>query len=285
MRAVITGGAGFIGATVARVLAAGGHAVEIAGTSVELDPLTPARIAALGTFDLAVHCAGGSSVAASVRDPDGDHAKTVPPFAALLAHVRAHSPAARIVLLSSAAVYGHAQQLPTPEDCPRAPVSPYGRHKLACEELCATFGHDGVATAIVRLFSVYGAGLRKQLLWDACHKAQRGDITFAGTGEEQRDWLHVDDAARLIAEVAGHASTEAPAFNGGTGTGVRVRDIVGDICRAFGAGEPQFTGEVRAGDPPAYIADVTRAHALGWAPQTELARGIADYVAWFRTQA
>jgi len=280
-RTVVTGGGGFIGATVARKLVEVGHLVETVGHGSDADALTPARIAALGTFDVVVHCAGGSSVAASVQDPRADYEKTVPPFAALLDHVRARVPRARVVLLSSAAVYGNATQIPTPETCPLAPVSPYGRHKVECEALCRD---REISCAIVRLFSVYGAGLRKQLLWDACKKARSGDVSFAGTGDEERDWLHVEDAAALIVKVAAHASPETPVFNGASGIGVRVRDVVGAICRELGAEAPRFTGTKRTGDPDRYIADISRARAIGWSPQIDIARGIAQYVAWFKTQ-
>ncbi len=284
--AVVTGGAGFLGAATVRALERAGHDVHVAGASATTDPLTPARIAALGRFDLLVHCAGGSSVGASVQDPDGELAKTVPPFRVLLEHVRDRSPGARVVLLSSAAVYGNAAEVPIPETARIAPISPYGEHKRLCEELCIEHGRaHGTASTVLRLFSVYGPGLRKQLLWDACRKARAGDLAFGGSGLEERDWLHVDDAAALVVAAAAHASADAPVVNGGSGHGARVCDVVVQICRELGAGDPRFTGEGRAGDPSRYIADITRARALGWTPTIALADGISQYVAWFREHA
>jgi UDP-glucose 4-epimerase len=282
-RALITGGAGFLGAAMVRHLRAADHAVRVAGNTKD-DLLTAERIAGLGKdFDLVVHCAGGNSVGASLADPHGDFTKTVPPVAALLEHVRRNMPSARIVLLSSAAVYGNAAQVPTLETEPIAPISPYGFHKRICEELLASYGKNyGVQSAVVRLFSVYGPKLRKQLMWDACTKAKSGDVTFAGTGDEERDWLHVEDAAALIAAVVERASEEVPVYNGGTGVGVSVRDVVGQICEELGAPAPKFSKAVRQGDPQRYIADVTRAKSLGWAPQVEIKAGISQYVTWFK---
>jgi UDP-glucose 4-epimerase len=284
--ALVTGGAGFIGSAVVRALGAAGHAVTVVGTGTRADPLTPARIAALDPgLDVIVHCAGGSSVGASLHDPLADFDKTVPPLACLLDHVRTRAPRARVVLLSSAAVYGDAAELPTPETCRIAPVSPYGVHKRMSEELCRSYGRSfGVASAVLRLFSVYGPGLRKQLLWDACKKARAGDVTFAGTGDEERDWLHVDDAAALVLAAAAHASPEAAVYNGASGVGTRVRDVVGQVFAELGSAPPRFSGVTRAGDPQRYVADITRARALGWAPRIELARGISQFVTWFREQ-
>jgi UDP-glucose 4-epimerase len=285
--ALVTGGAGFLGTAVVRTLEREGVEVVVAGTGTVADPLTSARIAAalVNVPEIVVHCAGTSSVAASVADPAGERAKTVAPFAELLEQLRLRAPEARVVLLSSAAVYGNAALVPTPEMAALAPLSPYGEDKRECEELCRAHGSAGHAAAIVRLFSVYGNGLRKQLLWDACCKARSGNPAFAGTGAEQRDWLHVTDAAALILVVAARASRAVPVVNGGAGHGVAVRDVVGQVCRELGASEPRFSGEVRVGDPQRYVADITRARGLGWVPEVELQRGITDYVTWFRALA
>lgn len=282
-RVLVTGGAGFVGSAVVVELRRAGDQVAIAGLSSLGDPLSARRLAQVITSDveLIIHCAGSASVSASVLDPVGEHAKTVPAFAALLERVRSHAPDARVVLISSAAVYGNTSIVPTPETTALSPVSPYGEDKRACEELCRAHGR---ATAIVRLFSVYGAGLRKQLLWDACQKARTGAPRFAGTGDEVRDWLHVTDAAALIAHAASHAANDAPVFNGGAGVGVKVREVVGQVCRELGT-EPVFTGESRIGDPPRFVAEISRARALGWQPRIELTRGITDYVTWFRAHA
>ncbi len=284
-RTIVTGAKGFIGKAVSRVLRAAGHEVQEAGTSTVSDPLSAESVASLGTFDLLVHCAGGSSVSASVDSPQVEFAKSVPPFTLLLDHIRKHTPHARVVLLSSAAVYGDAAERPTPETAAIAPVSPYGVHKRMCELSCNSYGNMyGVASIVLRLFSVYGAGLRKQLLWDAAQKSRRGDLAFAGTGDETRDWLHVDDAAALVLAAAPHATPEVPILNGAAGEGVTVRRVLELLLRELGSGAPTFSGVARPGDPRHYCADVRAARDLGWAPRVELAKGIADYAAWFREQ-
>lgn len=285
-RALITGGAGFLGSAIVRAIRGAGYATRSIGNTRD-DLLTAERIAALDLdCELIVHCAGGNSVGASLADPLGDFDRTVPPLAALLEQVRRRGRSVRIVLLSSAAVYGNAAQVPTQETAPVAPISPYGFHKRMCEELLASYGRNyGVRSAVVRLFSVYGPNLRKQLMWDACNKVLAGDLTFAGTGDEVRDWLHVEDAATLVTAVGVHASHEVPVYNGATGVGVSVREVVAQICEELGAGEPKFSQAARPGDPHRYIADVTRARGLGWAPTIDIRAGISQYVKWFREHA
>jgi UDP-glucose 4-epimerase len=283
--ALVTGGAGFLGTAVVSALESAGYRVVVAGTGSVTDPLTPAAlVTALEVSpELVVHCAGSSSVAASVADPDRERAKTVVPFRDLLAQVRRQAPESGVVLVSSAAVYGNATRVPTPETEPLAPLSPYGQDKRACEQLCLAHGAAGHDAAIVRLFSVYGKGLRKQLLWDACTKTQTGAPMFGGTGDEERDWLHVSDAAALIVAVAAKATPSVPVFNGGAGHGVTVRHITDEVSRAFDGPPARFSGDVRPGDPRRYIADIGRARALGWSPKVPLATGIAEYIDWFRS--
>jgi UDP-glucose 4-epimerase len=276
--AMVTGAAGFIGSHVLGALVAEGYDAVAVGRGTAHEQLTVRALAPLAEhLSLVIHCAGGSSVGRSVDAPLDDFDKTVPPLAQLLELARTRQ--ARLVLLSSAAVYGHAQQFPTTEDSAPRPVSPYGTHKRICEELCASWG---VPSAVVRLFSVYGPGLRKQLLWDACKKARAGERRFQGSGLEERDWLHVDDAVALILAAARAASPEVPIINGGTGVPTSVAQVVAEVFRALGAGAPEFAGGGRPGDPPRYLADISRARALGWQPRVDVASGIGQYVRWFQ---
>ncbi len=117
-------------------------------------------------------------------------------------------------------------------------------------------------------------------------QAHPGEARFAGTGEELRDWLDVQDAAALLLTAARQASAACPIVNGGTGQAASVRTIVEGLERELGVAiPPVFSGERRSGDPIGYEADIAGALAWGWRPERSLADGLAAYAAWFLDEA
>jgi len=300
--ALVTGACGFIGRHAARRLAREGWTTVGIGHGrfddaererwgmrefVSADVTLANLVACAVKPDLIVHCAGGSTVGYSLTHPLADFERTVMTTAAALEFARTHAAGARVVFLSSAAVYGDAGQVPLREDATLAPLSPYGVHKRIGEDLCRLYGAQfGVPAVILRFFSVYGAGMRKQLLWDAANRVRAGETSFSGTGNELRDWLHVEDAASLIECAHELASGDCPVVNGGTGIGVTVAQILSELFAGLGgSGKPRFTGSRREGDPHALVADTSRALAAGWRPEISWKDGVRDYAAWFSKAA
>jgi UDP-glucose 4-epimerase len=242
----------------------------------------------LGAMDAIVHCAGGSSVGPSLKDPQADFERTVLSTLRVLEFMREHAPGARLVFLSSAAVYGAANIEPLHEDLPKRPISPYGAHKALAEDLIAHWAQQfGLHATVLRLFSVYGAGLRKQLLWELSRRALAGEdpLTLFGTGEERRDFIAIDDAVSLIARATDPAASPPPVINGGTGRGTSVRELAQALLSSLGARAAlRFTGEAKAGDPVTMVADMRRANAFGFSPSVTLDQGLADYAACMRRE-
>ena len=173
--------------------------------------------------DLIIHAAGPSSVAESVKDPTSDFLGSVDVFYHVMDSVRRLAPSCKVLLLSSAAVYGNPQTLPVHEDAPLCPISPYGFHKKICEILIEEF-HSiyGIRGCSVRIFSAYGAGLKRQVLWDISRKALWDKVVnLQGTGEETRDFVHAEDVARGLGIVADHAAFCAEAYNLSYGSQLR----------------------------------------------------------------
>lgn len=298
---LVTGAHGFLGRHVARALARRGvhvrglghgswasedrHAWGVAewhDADVTLEALT-AHAGAPGAI---VHCAGSASVRASVDHPYEDFQRTVSTTLAVLEFVRTRARGAHVVLPSSGSVYGSVDE-GVREDAVLAPCSPYAEHKAASERLCREFGGMfGVAASVVRLFSVYGDGLRKQLLWDACARLARGPAEFGGTGRERRDFVHVEDAVALLLIAIERASPVVPVVNGGTGVAPRVEEVLAEVAAGVpGAGAVRFTGVRRPGDPDTMLADTERARSWGWRPQVAWRDGVRAYCRWFAAGA
>ena len=238
-----------------------------------------------GEPDVIVHCAGSGSVTFSMTHPVQDFQRTVQTTMDVLEFARLYSPASKIVIPSSAAVYGVVDQLPITEDAPQHPVSPYGFHKRISEELARSYAlFFGIQAVVIRFFSVYGPGLRKQLLWDACNKMAQGEAVFFGTGDEDRDWVHVSDAARLLYLASLHAGDSCPVVNGASGKGVSVRRMLEAIRSAMGVDIAlEFTGYPKGGDPAHYVANVDRIRQWGYEPEIDWLKGVDGYVRWFQS--
>lgn len=252
------------------------------------------RIAAeSGVPDVIFHLAGGSAVGPSLRIPQEDFRRTASSTCDLLDWVRINAPKACVVLASSAAVYGAGHRGPIREDATVAPYSPYGYHKHMAELLCESYSKNfDIRTRVVRLFSVYGPELRKQLLWDTCQKLSSGNLKLLmhGTGNESRDWLHISDCVAFLCKVS-EATLQHCVVNCGTGTATPVKEIVQSLCNnwksqmrdaAIGKIAVTFSGEVRPGDPPDLVADNHLARSMAWEPKSVWPSGIAQYVEWFR---
>ena len=243
----------------------------------------------LGVPETIFHLAGGSSVGAAIAQPKEDFNKTVGAALEVFEWVRENQVKTRVVLVSSAAVYGGAHSGPIEVTAQLMPYSPYGNHKLIMENLCRSYGDSyDISSVIGRLFSVYGPGLKKQLLWDLCVKAKNesNSIELDGTGEEIRDWVHVNDAVNSLICLAPLASPACKVFNLGSGVGTSVREIAKLLLSFFPSIGGQvkairFTGKVRRGDPFSLIAsDPLRIEV----PRVELSSGIQDYVNWYLNQ-
>ncbi len=294
--ALITGVAGFLGRYLAREFALGGWQViglddapsenapsDLSYHRMRLPNARFDKLVAAEKPDVCVHAAGRASVALSMEDPAADFHDGVVLAFALLDSMRRHAPECRFILLSSAAVYGNPSSLPIDESHPVAPLSPYGFHKRQCELLIEEFALVYAVPALaVRIFSAYGPGLRRQVVWDICARTlTKGRLSLHGTGSESRDFIHAADVARGLVLLAEKAPAQGEVYNLATGRETTIRELTRLLLPNLGADfAPEFDGRTTPGDPMNWRADVSKLTTLGFAPAVPLEDGLRGVAAW-----
>ncbi|MBL8631532.1 MAG: NAD(P)-dependent oxidoreductase [Rhodospirillaceae bacterium] len=299
----ITGAAGFIGGAATRYFSENGWRVigfdrqrpeaTLPSTAFHVAPIEDwileAALKAHGKPDVVFHAAGTGTVGQAQANPEKSRRDTVGTTTAILNTLGREAPGTRILYPSSAAVYGNAGgSAALAEDRALSPASVYGQDKQEVERLCTLAGQEGrLSIGVVRFFSVYGPGLRKQLPWDLGKKllTQTAGATLFGTGQETRDFLNIADAIQLIAHLATHTFTGTRIVNGGTGLATTIADFAGMMATALGQSTPiAFSGETKAGDPTHMRADTTKLHALGFQPRVTLGPGLQEYADWIKAE-
>jgi nucleoside-diphosphate-sugar epimerase len=194
------------------------------------------------------------------------------------------SAGARLVLGSSASVYGHPQRLPLDETHPCAPVNAYGATKLAAERVALAHGGE---TVIVRIFNVVGPGQSEEhvcgrLAAQLAHGRRGEPITLAvGPLGPTRDFIDVRDVAAALL-VAAERAEPGSAINVASGLEISVRDVLSAMVRAANV-EVRILeqGEVPAGVSRS-VADVTRLQQLGFVPAYGIEQSLRDLIEWYR---
>ncbi len=317
MRILVTGGAGYVGSVSVEALLAAGHEVTVldslvtghtAAVPVEAELVvgsvadTSAVVALLlvREIEAVLHCAGRSLVGESVREPALYYHANVVGGIELLEAMR-EAGVRRLVFSSSAAVYGHPDSTPIPEEAPLRPVNPYGATKRAFEEALHWYGSAyGLRALSLRYFNAAGASVANgedhhpethlvpnllTALLTGRPMTVFGDDYPTRDGTCVRDYIHVEDLAD--AHLAALAWTdEAPpgleVCNLGSGTGFTVREVLTACEEVVGRQVPHVVGNRRPGDPAVLVATNERAaEVLGWTPRRgSLAGMLGSAWAW-----
>jgi UDP-glucose 4-epimerase len=296
-RALVTGGAGFIGShlvdrlikdcevTVYDDFSAGDSRHVHEGASVvradvrDGNQLTDAVTEA----DVVFHEAAQVSVQQSVSDPDGSHEVNIDPMLTILEAARDAD--TRVVLASSAAIYGQPSYLPIDETHPKEPTSPYGLEKLTADHYCRLY-HElyDVETVALRYFNAYGprqqggdySGVisifRDQALAD-------DDITVEGDGEQTRDFVHVDDIVQANILAATNDDAVGEAFNVGTGNSISIRELAEIVRGVTDSNSDIVHVDPREGDIDRSEAAIDKAQdVFEYEPKYSVAEGLEQYL-------
>lgn len=316
MKALVTGGAGFIGSHIVEALVAAGHTVRVLDNfstgkwenlaavrdDVEViegdirDPATCHR--AVAGMDRVWHEAAVCSVPLSVEDPLTTHEVNISGTLHLLLAAR-DAGVGRLVFASSSAVYGADPILPASEDQPLAPVSPYAISKLAGEFYVRQFAElYGFETVALRYFNIYGPRQEPNSQYASVVPAffaalmEHRRPTIYGDGGASREFTFVQDCvqANLLAGLSDNPAVVGQYFNIAVGAPITVNELFAAIKQTLGSPlEPNY-GPERAGDVRFSSADTRKAtELLGFQPRVPLQEGIDRTAAWFtewiKTQA
>jgi len=306
VKALVTGGAGFIGSNIVRLLLDEGHQVAVldnlqSGYRKNLDPFPQVQFVEGDVRDAkaVAQCTAGAEVifhlaasvgnTRSIENPIEDSQINVLGTLNVLEAAR-HGGVRKVVFSSSAGIFGELKTLPIREDHPAEPDSPYGASKLGAEKLCLAYAKLYELEAIcLRYFNVFGVNQRYDAYGNAipifAHRMLHNEpVVIFGDGEQTRDFINVRDVARANYR-AGMSRGISGAFNLGSATRVTINRLVEMMIEAGGIRPTVRHGPPRKGDVRDSLADISAANkAFGFQPTVTLEAGLREYMAWARKE-
>lgn len=312
-RALISGGAGFIGSHVAELFLSRDYDVEILDNlssgkrenvppgvtlhGVDITSADARRVVQEGSYDVLCHLAAQIDVRKSVADPVFDATVNIGGSLNLLEGVRASGRKTRVVFSSTGgAIYGDFVSVPTVESMPKDPESPYGIAKLAVEYYLAYYARvHGFDVVALRYSNVYGP--RQDPHGEAgvvaifCDRILRSDaLTVFGEGKQTRDYVYAGDVARAnfaaaTRELPSPKQVDVRAYNIGTGVETSVVDLAATLQRAAGSAVPVHFAPARPGEQMRSTVNIEKAaRELGWKPEVSLQDGLTKTFEFFQSR-
>jgi len=297
---LVTGGAGFIGSHLTRVLSSDNDVtvydslttgrrnnISEEATLIEADIRDEATLEdAVADAEVIFHEAALVSVAESIKTPKESHTATATGTLNVLEAGRKHN--TRVVIASSAAIYGHPEDSPIDETHPKVPTSPYGLDKLTADHYTCLY-HDiyDLDTIALRYFNVYGpgqtggdyAGVIAIFIQQALNNEP---ITVHGDGSQTRDFVFIDDVvqANLAASQTDYVGKP---YNVGTGESVSIRELAELIQELIDTDSDIVHTDSRTGDINHSKADISKAKSkLDYTPTVSLREGLKQTIEWYR---
>jgi UDP-glucose 4-epimerase len=304
IKALVTGGAGFIGSNLAALLNSRGHHVSIldnltSGYRDNLAALPGARFVqgdvrdakavddAIKGVEVVFHLAASVGNTRAIEHPLTDSEVNVLGTLTVLEAARRHA-VRKVVFSSSAGIFGELKTLPINEDHPVEPDTPYGASKLGAEKHCLAYAKlYPLECVCLRYFNVYGVNQRYDAYGNVipifADRMLRGlPLKIYGDGEQTRDFVNVRDVAEAN-YLAGMNRGVSGAFNIASGTRVTINRLAELMGQCSGIGVVVEHVSPRKGDVRHSLADISRAHAaIGYAPVVSLESGLTEYMAWAR---
>ena len=306
MKVLVTGGAGFIGSNVVKLLLNEGHDVVVldnlsSGYRCNLSPFPSVEFVegdvrdhqivskVMQGVEVVFHLAASVGNVRSIEHPVQDSEINVIGTLHVLEAAR-HAGVHKVVFSSSAGIFGELKYLPIREDHPVEPDSPYGASKLAAEKLCLAYAKLYDLEAIcLRYFNVYGVNQRYDAYGNVipifAHRLlHRLPLIIYGDGEQTRDFANVRDVARANL-LAAQAEGLSGAFNIANGTAITINRLAELLRDAGGIDTGVEYAPPRKGDVRHSKADISAARqALGYEPTVGIVEGLAEYMEWAKRE-
>jgi dTDP-glucose 4,6-dehydratase/UDP-glucose 4-epimerase len=236
-------------------------------------------------FDICINASGSATVSFSIQNEQGDYHLNYKNVEKILEAIKIYQPTCKFVNLSSAAVYGNPSALPVKENASTQPISPYGKHKLWSEQLLRSYASQhNLQTLSLRLFSVYGNGLKKQLFWDIFQKSKAAStISLFGNGNETRDFIHINDLMQAFECIISKANFNGASINVASGKEICIKDAADILMQHLNPDHTiKFSGIQNEIDPQFWQADISIIESMGFAPKVNLHEGLKQYASWLK---
>tara|TARA_B110000971_G_scaffold220850_1_gene265774 strand:- start:6134 stop:7042 length:909 start_codon:yes stop_codon:yes gene_type:complete len=230
--------------------------------------------------DFIIHCAGSGTTGFNLRY---NYEKNYLTTKAIINFCIKCKTKPYIIFMSSYSVYGFIKSKPASENYNIKPFSSYAKTKKMSEDLLIKYNKsNNLKIKILRLSSIYGDGLKKQLLFDACKKISKNQSHFFGTGNEIRDWLHISDFTNLIYKILKNNFDSNQIINCGAGKGHKVKYVVESIKKQFNSKVLIKFTKKNITEPKNLLINIKVAKSYRWKPKINLYKGIKQYVKWYK---
>ena len=229
-------------------------------------------------IDIIIHCAG-SGLGLNYED---DFNKNVLPTFEILKYINKLKKKPKIIFVSTLSVYKSTTKKIEEEDLVR-PSSIYAKNKKSSEDILKLFSKIyKFDLLIARTASLYGVGLERQLIHDACKKLENKNFKFNGTGQEIRDWLHINDMCNLVYKFVLKDFKNINIINCGTGNGNKVKSVIEIIKKIYRIKNKIKYNKILDSNPSKMVANISKAKKYNWKPTIFLKDGINEYVEWYK---
>jgi dTDP-glucose 4,6-dehydratase/UDP-glucose 4-epimerase len=238
-------------------------------------------------YDVCINCSGAAYVSKSFDDTINDFEWNSFNVLKFLEIIKRQNPECKFINISSAAVYGNPLKLPVGEKDELLPISPYGYHKLISEYILDEYNKLwGIKTCSIRIFSAYGNGLKKQVLYDISKKILiENEIHLFGTGNETRDFIHIDDICRALECIIKLDNFQSSKINVANGEQISISEIIKIINKLWDHNKKiVFDGIEKQGDPVNWCADISLLKSYGYKQSVNIYDGIKRYINWIRSE-